>query len=206
MKTTRPILPDPAPPFTTSRLLLRPIKREDLNDYHALRTQKEVMVWTSTGKVDVDLDFTMTWIERHLPPKNTFSFSIEELSNPGKVIGSIGLPYFDPPEVGYMFRMEAWGKGYATETLKAWLETYWALPREVVEVEDEKPTYEREADANGVSREVLRALFESNNAGSRGVLRKCSFKEYGREEVEDTHYPGEGKLVWLDYCVCERPS
>ena len=208
MKTTRPILRTPASAFTTSRLLIRPMKREDLNDFHAMRTQIDVMVWTYTGKVDVDTDFTMKWMERSLPPNDStgFSFAVEELTNPGKAIGSIGVPRPEPPEVGYMFRKEVWGKGYATEALAGWLAEYWRLPRKEVEVEEEVPKYEREPGEDGVVREVMRGVIETNNEGSRRVLRKCGFKQYGREEVEDSQRPGEGVMAWLDYWVIERPE
>jgi RimJ/RimL family protein N-acetyltransferase len=206
MKTTRAILPKPEQPFTTARLLLRPLKREDLADYHTLRTQTEVMKWTSTGKIDVDNDFTMKWIERHIEPNADFSFSIEELANPGRVVGSIGLPWLEPPECGYMFRTEAWGKGYATEALVAWLEKYWALPRKTIEVEGEEPVYERQPDQDGVTNEVLRALTVPENQGSRKVLAKSGFKAYGSEEVEDTQFPGEGKMCWVEYWCMERPN
>lgn len=208
MKTTRPILPTPATAFATTRLLIRPMQRSDLNDFHSLRTQIEVMKWTSTGKIDADTDFTTKWMERSLPPNDTksFNFAIEELANPGFVVGTVGMHIAEPPECGYMFRQEAWGKGYASEALEAWVQKYWELPREVVQLEEELPKYLRGDSEDGVTKEVLRALIETNHAASRRVLEKCGFDQYGREEVEDSHYPGEGKLVWLDYFCLERPD
>ena len=180
---------------------------DDLDDFHTLRNQIEVMKWTSTGKLDVDTDFTLKWMERQMPPNDTknFGFAIEELSNPGRVIGTIGVPFPDPPECGYMFRKEFWGKGYATETLQAWLQRYWALPRKEVEVEEEVPGYKRSADENGVMREVLRAMTVLDNEGSKRVLEKCGFKYLTKELEEDTHFPGEGKTIWAVHYVMERP-
>lgn len=207
MKTTRPILPQPPQPFTTERLLIRPIVLSDLSDFHILRTQIEVMKWTSTGKIDVDTAVTTQWINRFLPPNHdkSFSFAVEQLSEPGKVVGTVGMHAFDPPECGYMFVKEVWGRGYATEALQAWLQRYWALPRKVVEVESEEPVYERELDGDGITREVIRALIQTSHAGSRRVLEKCGFRQYGRAQEEDTQRPGEGVLVWLDYFCVERP-
>jgi len=105
MRTTRPILPVPAVPITTPRLLLRPFRQSDLADYHLLRTQADVMVWTSSGKVDIDQDATQTWMNRFLPPNDatTFCLSIEELKEPGRVIGTFGCHHMEPlPEVGYV--------------------------------------------------------------------------------------------------------
>lgn len=208
MKTTRPILPTPATSFTTPRLLLRPMETTDLNHFHALRTQIEVMKWTSTGRIDVDIETTTKWMERFLPPNDskTFSFAIEELANPGTVVGTVAMHVAEPPECGYMVRKEVWGNGFATEALTAWLQEYWKLPRRSVEIEEELPECKRAKTLDGFLPEVLRALIETNHAASRRVLEKCGFKQYGREEVEDSHYPGEGKLVWLDYYCCERPQ
>jgi RimJ/RimL family protein N-acetyltransferase len=178
----------------------------DLSAFHYLRTQHEVMKWTSTGKIDIDELATTTWMNRFLPPNDakTFSFAIEELANPGKVVGTIGMHLFEPPECGYMFIPEVWGRAYATEALKAWLEKYWALPRVEVEVEGEEPEYARE-EIDGVTREVMRALIEEHHIGSRRVLEKCGFKQYGRIQEEDTQRPGEGVMVWLDLYCFERP-
>lgn len=104
MKTTRPILPAPAVSIRTPRLLLRPFHPSDLADYNILRSQTTVMVWTTSGKVDVDLEATQTWMNRFLPPNDatTFCLSIEELNEPGRVIGTIGCHVTEPAEVGYV--------------------------------------------------------------------------------------------------------
>lgn len=103
VKTTRAVLPSPTPTIQTSRLLLRPYKKEDLADFFELRSQFEVMQWTSTGKVDADQTFTQKWMDSVLPPNDagTLTFAIEELSNPGKVVGACGtLPRGEPPSIG----------------------------------------------------------------------------------------------------------
>lgn len=64
-----------------------------------------------------------------------------------------------------------WGKGYATETLRAWLEAYWALPRK-------DATLEGKGGAQyGTEAESLLAETELGNVGSRRVLVKCGFTE-----------------------------
>ncbi len=202
MKTTRPIFPTPASPFKTSRLLIRPMTMDDLADLHILRTQYDVMKWTSTTKVDVDHAFTTTWLERYLPPNDsrTSIFVIEELSNPGRVIGAIGSHVAEPPECGYMLRTEYWGKGYATEALRGWLQIYWELPRREVDVDDKIDDLERHVDDAGVLREVLRAEIAADNVPSGNVLEKCGFVRGGSEEIEEN-----GGVVKLVHFYLEKP-
>ncbi len=184
-KTTRPIFPAPSPPITTARLLLRSLKSSDLADFHALRTQSEVMKWTSQAKIDVDQTATQVWLDRFLPPNEgmTFHFAVEELAVPGKVIGSLGCYIAEPPEVGYMLRTETWGKGYATEAIQRWLQAYWALPRREVVLEAEGSDPENVDDVT-VVREVLRADAESNNVASARILARCGFKVVSEEIKE----------------------
>ena len=201
MKTTRPIIPVPAPTLTTSRLLLRPFKQSDLADLHILRTQSDVMMWTSTGIPDADHDTTQAWMDRFLPPNNatTFYFAIEELNEPGKVVGVVGCHTCEPPEVGYMFRTEVWRKGYATEAMQCWLQTWWALPRKEVEIEPKSA-----ASDNQAVREVLKADTVFPNHASKRILERHGFNLVSEEMVDDHQRNGEKiKLITLEL---QRPQ
>jgi RimJ/RimL family protein N-acetyltransferase len=205
MKVTRPIFPAPAKAFTTARLLIRPIIPDDVVEFHILRTQPEVMIFTSSGKVDVDTEATSIWVKRFTHPNDTktFSFAIEELDNPGTIVGTVGSHVAEPPTLGYMFRKEFWGKGYATEALKGWMEEYWKLPRREIEHSDSLPEVgELKLDDNGAAREVLVAEVESENKASSKIMEKCGFKPTGvQEQVEDFR----GPAVIVHYYI-ERPS
>lgn len=159
--------------FTSDRLLFRAIKDSDAQDYHAIRTDIELMKWTSTGKCDVDIEATRLWMARFMPPndRETFSYSIEEQTCPGKVIGTIGVHYYHPPEFGYVLAQNSWGKGYATEAVRAFLAVYWALERMTVDVDNEDQEHER-----------LRAVTDIDNTASRNVLKKCGFTFSGEGE------------------------
>lgn len=201
-KTTRPIFPVPSPPMTTVRLLLRPIQQSDLADLHALRTQTEVMKWTSTGKVDANQEATQVWMDRFLPPNDTttFNFAVEELAVPGKAIGVLGCHIVEPPEVGYMLTTETWGKGYAAEALQRWLQAWWELPRKEVMIGEKALNPDNNGDISVVD-EVLRAHLDSNNVASARVLAKCGFKSVSEEMIEVNSTTV--KLIGLEL---ERPS
>ncbi|KEF58833.1 uncharacterized protein A1O9_03676 [Exophiala aquamarina CBS 119918] len=161
------------------------------------------MVWTTSGKVDVDQDATQTWMNRFLPPNDatTFCLSIEELKEPGRVIGSIGCHDSDPvPEVGYMLRTECWGKGYATEAMKYWLQAWWKLPRRAVEVKLDP----NDRGSTAVVPEVLKADVVVTNHASKRILERFGFITVHEEMVDDHTVDGEKiKLITLEL---QRPQ
>jgi RimJ/RimL family protein N-acetyltransferase len=204
-KTTRPILPPAAErkPIRTERLLIRPTAATDLEAIYPLRRQPEVMQWTTVGKPDKDLDVTREWLARFVPPNDmkTYQFAIihlgeqqhgeEKDETTGELIGVGGVMRADDagqPEVGYMFRTEYWGKGFATEFVRALLKAWWALPRREVEVETEValvPVTAGKGEINVEGNvdliripEVLIAVVVAENIGSLRVLEKSGFKEY----------------------------
>lgn len=91
-----------------------------------------------------------------------------------------------------MFRKEVWGRGYATEAVRAVLEAYWGLDRKVMEVAVDLETnttgdeskqepgngyiapIEKE-DVDGFQIETLLAVTEAANVGSRRILEKFGF-------------------------------
>lgn len=204
MKVTRPIFPAPAEFATTARLLLRPMTADDVADLHILRTQPEVMIYTSTGKVDIDQDATRVWLNRFISPNDstTFQFAVEELVHPGVIIGCVGSHIAEPPTLGYMFRKEYWARGYATEAVQGWLEEYWKLPRNEIDLQSTMPESSELHWQGCVARELILATIESGNIGSSKVLGKCGFKPTGvTEEVEDFR----GPAVLVHYSL-ERPD
>ena len=69
-----------------------------------------------------------------------------KLAETGELIGEGGVHTLASadagwPEIGYKFRREVWGRGYATEFLAALLAAWWALPRAAVEMAVAASTY-----------------------------------------------------------------
>lgn len=100
-----------------------------------------------------------------------FSFAVE-LPDGGPVIGFLGIT--SPPEIFYIFDEAHWGKGYATEALRAFLDAYWTrfpegLPGVPTEIRD-----------------VLEAQVHEGNVASEGILAKCGFVHVG-DGVTDAH-------------------
>ena len=80
------------------------------------------------------------------------------------------------PELGYMLRVEHWGKGYATEFVKAFVEDWKKLPRVETQIRVDNRTASPNVD--GLVPEHLIAVTEISNARSQNILRKCGFEPF----------------------------
>src|SRR5688572_29419097 len=92
VQTTIPAYPlSPAetrPSIRTERLLLQPLSEKHLEGIHALRLDEEVMLWTSQGRPDKDLDESRVWLQRFLPPNDTKALNYAIcMADTGEVIG-----------------------------------------------------------------------------------------------------------------------
>jgi RimJ/RimL family protein N-acetyltransferase len=191
IKTTLPVFPYPPvaerKAVRTQRLLIRPQEAADAVELHQLRLQPEVMKWTMQGAPDKDMDATRKWLAGTLPPNDdkTFNFSIC-LAETGELLGVGGSHMRNGelgwPVIGYMFRSEAWGKGYATEFVRAFQDMWWALPRVPVELKVATDTVQGEGE---IKDELIIAVTVPSNQGSHNVLRKSGYKLIKIWEDED---------------------
>ncbi|POR35796.1 Uncharacterized protein TPAR_04006 [Tolypocladium paradoxum] len=184
VKTTLPAVPYPLlasrPDIRTERLVLRRTLESDLEGWHALRLQPEVMKWTSQGRPDKDLEWSRERFVKRLAPAGDARYEfIICLAETGEMIGTGGCyvvtGQFGWPVIGYMLRREFWGKGYATEFVNGFLEAWWALPRADVDVKVERSTVERAAE-DGLARECIVAVTLDSNRASQNVLAKCKLQ------------------------------
>jgi len=131
-----------------------------------------------------------------------FNFSIELLptteteddaqtSSGRDLVKAIGLcGGHSLPEIGYIFDPSYWGRGYATEALKGFLQVYWGTwPKGHPLLEGEERNY-------------LKAITGKDGHASMAVLRKCGF-EFWKEEEEENDY--EGKVMVLAWRI-SRPG
>ncbi|KAM0550189.1 hypothetical protein ACHAPJ_009037 [Fusarium lateritium] len=181
------------PTFKTERLLLKPFYEGAAEDLFPMRLQPEVMKWTSQGVPDKGLNETKQWVALRLAPHHRTNFSfVISLVDTGEVIGTGGcyrrVCELGWPEVGYAFRKEAWGKGFATEFLRAFLEIWWKLPRVVTWVEVDQVTLSSEelaADSSCVVTERIGAVTFRENDGSQNVLQKAGFQRVNQWSTSD---------------------
>lgn len=112
----------------TERLILRDFAQSDLPEWYAILSDGEVMRYLPELKVDSlagaarNLDDAVTEASR--PNREKCFFAVIERAS-GALVGSVGYTVeaslADGKRVGlgYFYRKESWGKGYATEAARA---------------------------------------------------------------------------------------
>ena len=153
----------------TERLLLRRPRQSDAQAiYSGYASDHEVtryLSWPRHRSVADTLAFlSMSDDEWQRWPAGPYLVLSRDNGKPGILLGSTGLFYKSPARAvtGYVFGREAWGHGYATESLQAMVEI---------------------ARVTGVER--LEAICHAEHAPSAHVLEKCGFN---REEVRREHF------------------
>ncbi len=111
--------------FETERLFLRKLLESDLDDIFAMR--KDPLVMRFIREPQTDIKSSAKWIEMmrgKWDEKKIGFFAVEEKAT-GNFVGWCGLwelPGTNEIEVGYAIAPNFWGKGYATEAAKRFLE------------------------------------------------------------------------------------
>lgn len=171
------------PILETNRLHLRPLEKSDAQAvYTCWESDPAVakyMFWSSHQ----DIHKTEAWVAFELLqiPSNTWYRWVAIDKDSNKLIGT-GLVYFDEDyqmfEIGYNFGKDFWGKGYATEMMKAILQYCKVI---------------------GIKELVGR--FAKENSGSKRVMEKLGFvycKDIPYEANDGQHvYEGEEYRCFL---------
>lgn len=113
--------------ITTERLILRPFDLSDAQRVYELCNNYNVYKSTLTLPYPYPLDCALSWIPTHEDNFNNnkhYEFAITDKGT-SKLYGAIGLTNKQTHrngELGYWIDEENWGKGYATEAVKAVIE------------------------------------------------------------------------------------
>ena len=156
----------------TERLVLRRATMADLSAIHAILSNASAMrYWSSLPHVD--LSESETWLRSMVDAGQAESddFIIER---DGEIIGKLGC--WKLPEIGFILSPDAWGHGYASEAMHAFLERRRTI-----------------ADPN-----CLIADVDPRNEASLRLLMRHGFVETGRA-ARTWHIAGE----WCDSVYLE---
>ena len=101
--------------LTTSRLLLRPARPDDLDAMHEILSDPDAMRYWNTPP-HTTREQSRLWLDRMIgaDPNSRFEFVMEYS---GALIGKAGL--WRLPEIGFIVSPKYWGSGFAFEALAA---------------------------------------------------------------------------------------
>jgi RimJ/RimL family protein N-acetyltransferase len=110
--------------LTTPRLIMRRARASDVDDMHRVLSDPAALDYWSSGP-HTSRDETVAWIDAMIasPPAESDDFVIEYQ---GTVIGKLGT--WRLPEIGYIIAPAYWGRGLASEALRAFLPHVFARP------------------------------------------------------------------------------
>lgn len=197
--TTRPCplqgnLPEP---IITDLFILRPLHLSDLEAYHSLRKDPEVMhLLRGRGGKPVDnKSETESETRKHLEglqPEHPLSrdnyyfgvFLKKSDDTEGELIGEVGVLIFSNawPTIYYYLKKNHWGKGYAPKFVSSFIPYWWSLPRMTTSIRLKNPPY---SDIQNKMTEELVTTAHVKNTRSQRVLEKAKF-EYTGSKYEDT--------------------
>ena len=169
------------PILETERLIIRPITLDDLDSFFAMDSQEEVHTFLhkDPARSIADTAKMIRYIQQQYETHGIGRWAVVEKSS-NQWIGWTGFKFIDEPinsrinflDIGYRFRKEAWGKGYATEAALACIAYY----------------------QEHLTHLELHAITHTENKGSRNVLEKIGFQITGEFHFDRWDIP----CYWYD--------
>lgn len=186
VSTTLPKVGDNLPSIRSDRLIIRPLLPSDLEPFYTLRSQPEAMTDSGKQRPDADLSETRAKLKSLQPPYHNshvyFGIFLKKSDdNEGELIGDGGVHKFRSdhtgwPEFGYKFKKEYWGRGYATEFARAFMEFWWSLPRMDAQILVASSSMDFQNTPKAT--EQVYAYTRKDNLASQKVLEKIGFEPF----------------------------
>lgn len=109
----------------TDRLSLRPFEAADLEAFHAIWGDPEVIWWGANESLEKTREAFERLLQRHADWPEGVGWLAVRRKGEDEVLGDVLLqpaPFAPGIEIGWHFRRDAWGRGYATEAARGVLE------------------------------------------------------------------------------------
>jgi RimJ/RimL family protein N-acetyltransferase len=115
-------------PIHTSRLILRNWEDRDRSLFHRINSDNRVMEFFPFRRDRVQSDAKMDELRDGIA-RDGFGFAAVEIAESGECTGFVGITRADhipsmprnTVEIGWRLAQQFWGRGYVTESAKAWL-------------------------------------------------------------------------------------
>ena len=153
-------------PIITERLLMRPFTLDDVEQGFALWSDPDVARFI--GGAHATDEKSRELIERHVEHQQAHGFSywaVEERATQ-RLVGEVGLQHLEHTgedvEIGWTLARGAWGRGYATEAARAWLDAAFGplgLDEVIAVVRPENAASHRVAERLGMQLTGRRAAY-----------------------------------------------
>lgn len=121
----------PLPLLSTDRLEIRPIQVSDIDVFHAIWGDPEVIWWGAATDRAASAEALKALVARCEAMDDGLGWSWLVDATTGETVGDVALqPAPDPPggiEIGWHLARSAWGRGYATEGARPLLPHAWGL-------------------------------------------------------------------------------
>ena len=168
--------------LTTDRLILRPWRESDLNDffeYASVDGVGQMAGW----KPHCDIGESRSILSHFIQGKHVFA-----LEHRGKVIGSLGIEEYSEEnypeldalqgrEIGYVLSKDYWGQGIMPEAVRAVIE--WLFSAEKLDF-------------------IIAGHFD-HNLRSRRVIEKCGFRYIRTTKLETRYDTVENSIEYILY-------
>lgn len=168
---------DRSPKIETERLLLRHMKLSDARDMYDYARRPEVTRYLLWAPHD-SLEYTRAYLKQveRCYRQGTFHDFGVILKENNRLIGTCGFARIDEPnstaEAGYVLNPDYWGKGLATEALRA-----------VIALGFEKRGFNRIESRYMVDNLASRRVMEKSGMTFEGIHRQSIFVRDGYEDI-----------------------
>lgn len=155
-------------PIRTPRLLLRPVRPDDVEPMFQIMSHPEAMRYWSTPP-HASIDQTARWIGGMVDALAAGARGDWMIELDGRMVGNAG--FWKPPEIGYILHPDVWGRGLGREAVVAALDYGFTA----------------------LDLEAVTADVDPRNAGSLALLEGLGFARTGF--AKDTFKVGDD---WVD--------
>jgi RimJ/RimL family protein N-acetyltransferase len=147
------------PVLETGRLLLRAPRLDDAKVIARLANNRKIAEMTALIPHPYGVDDARAWIESLAEEGQGWTFAVTAKAEGGSLIGACGYGrrHDDEPEIGYWIGEPYWGRGYATEAVRAVIDHLFSV----------------------TDLDALSAGCRVTNLASRRVIEKCGFQWTG---------------------------